>query len=318
MLEHDPAAALAVAVGEQAERELDPLGVVVRRLGELVDRERRGGDDEQRLDRPGELVDRVRGDQAERAIHSASSFCVWAETLIGANGAACSSAISPVLRSSSSARKATAWSTRESEPTSASKSKRRRRRRTARKRSRNCETGGKRSDMCASETSRRRRREQAQRRGELLRVLRRELPLRTRRERRRADAEVAVALAGQPLGEPDGRLLHPAVLGEPARELLGRLLGLELGELRLLVREERASLQLEQRRDQDEELAARLEVELVPLGEPLDEGDDDRGHVDLGRLQLLLQEQRQEQVEGTLERVEVQLELADDHGAAGG
>ena len=163
---------------------------------------------------------------------------------------------------------------------------------------------------------RRRLGEQPQRRGELLGVLRRELPLRPRRERRRADAEVAVALAGEPLGEPAGRLLHPAVLGEPPRELLGRLLRLELGELRLLVGEERARLQLEQRRDQDEELAARLEVELVPLGQPLDERDDDRGHVDLGRLELLLQEQRQEQVEGALEGVEVQLELADGGHAA--
>ena len=137
------------------------------------------------------------------------------------------------------------------------------------------------------------------------------------RERRRAEPEEAVALAGEPLREPGGRLLHPPVLGEPARELLGRLLRLEVGELGLLVGEERARLQLEQRRDQDEELAAGLEVELVALGEPLDEGDDDRGHVDVGRLQLLLQEQRQEQVEGTLERVEVQLELAHNHGAGG-
>ena len=101
--------------------------------------------------------------------------------------------------------------------------------------------------------------------------------------------EVAVALAGQPLGEPPGRLLHPAVLGEPPRQLLGGLLRLELGQLRLLVGEERARLQLQQRRDQDEELAARLEVELLALRQPLHEGDHDRGHVHLGRLELLLQ-----------------------------
>ena len=170
--------------------------------------------------------------------------------------------------------------------------------------------------MCASETCGRRLGEQAQRRRELLGILRREPPLRPRRERRRAEPEEAVALAGEPLGEPGGRLLHPPVLGEPARELLGRLLRLELGELRLLVGEERARLQLEQRRDQDEELAAGLEIELVALGKPLDEGDHDRGHVDVGRLELLLQQQRQEQVERALERVEVQLELAHDHHAA--
>ena len=115
--------------------------------------------------------------------------------------------------------------------------------------------------------------------------------------------------------QPRRGLLHAPVLGEPPRELLGRLLGLELGELGLLVREERARLQLEQRRDEHEELAAGLEVELVARGQPLDERDDDRGDVDLARLELLLQEQRQEQVERALERVEVQLELADGVGA---
>ena len=49
------------------------------------------------------------------------------------------------------------------------------------------------------------------------------------------------------------------------------------------------------------------------LGEALDERNNDRGHVDVGRLELILQEQRQEQVEWALERVEVQLELAHDH-----
>ena len=79
-----------------------------------------------------------------------------------------------------------------------------------------------------------------------------------------------------------------------------------------------AGLQLEQRGDQNEELAAGLEIELVPLGEALDEGDHDRRHVDLGRLELLFQEQREQQVEGALERVEVQLEFAHNHVAAGG
>ena len=143
------------------------------------------------------------------------------------------------------------------------------------------------------------------------RILGRQNPFRPGRERRGPDAEVALALAGQPLGEPGGRLLHPPVLGEPPRQLLGRLLRLELGELRVLVREERPRLQLEQRGDQDEELPAGLEIELVALGQPLDEGDHDRGHVDLGRLELLLQDERQEQVERPLEGVEIQREVED-------
>ena len=98
-----------------------------------------------------------------------------------------------------------------------------------------------------------------------------------------------------------------------------RLRGLELSELGVLVGEKRSCLQFEQRSDQDEELAAGLEVELLPFGEVLDERDDDRCHIHVGGLQLLLQEQREQQIEGTLERIEVQLEFADDnHGLVGG
>ena len=76
-----------------------------------------------------------------------------------------------------------------------------------------------------------------------------------------------------------------------------------------------ARLQLEQRGDEHEELAARLEVELLPLGEPLEEGEHDPGHVDLAQLELVLQDERQQQVERALEGVEVELELPDDHAA---
>ena len=131
-------------------------------------------------------------------------------------------------------------------------------------------------------------RERAQRRGELLGLLRREPALGPRRERRRAEAEEAVALGLEPLREPRRRLLGAPVLGEPAGELLGGLLGLELGELGVLVGEELARLQLEQRRDEDEELAAGVEIELVALGEPLEERDDDLGDVDLRQVELLL------------------------------
>ena len=115
----------------------------------------------------------------------------------------------------------------------------------------------------------------------------------------------------EPLAQELRRLLRAPVLGEPPRELLGRLLGLELGELGVLLGEHRARLQLEQRRDQDEELAAGVEVELAALGEVLDERDHDLGEVDLAERQLLAQHEREQQVERPLERVEVQLELAD-------
>ena len=131
------------------------------------------------------------------------------------------------------------------------------------------------------------------------------------RERRRPETEEAVPARPQPLGEPARRLLGVAVLGEPPGELLGRLLGLELRELGVLAREQPARLQLEQRGDQHQELAAGVEVELLPLGEPLDERDHDLRQVDLGERQLLPQDERQQQVERPLERIEVEVEPAD-------
>ena len=130
-----------------------------------------------------------------------------------------------------------------------------------------------------------------------------------RRERSRPQPEEAVALGGEPLHQPDGSLLHTSILGQAPSELLRRLFGLELTELGGFVREERACLQLEQRRDQHEELATHLEIELVPLGHELDEREDDDGDVDFAGLELLLQQKRQEQIERAFERVEVEVEL---------
>ena len=173
-----------------------------------------------------------------------------------------------------------------------------------------------------------------------LRLLGRDPPLGARSERRRAEPEEAVLLALQPLAEPAGRLLHPAELLEPAGELLRRLLRIEVAELDLLVREQLSCLQLEERPDQHEELPAGVQVERLAVGErrrqrrrspgegtgsagvegeALDERDDDVGDVHVPRLQLLPQDERQQQVERALERVEVELELPDMHrGEASG
>src|SRR5439155_14312133 len=110
-----------------------------------------------------------------------------------------------------------------------------------------------------------------------------------------------------------GRLPHPPVLLEPARELLGGLLRVEISELDLLVREQLACLELEQRADQHEEVAARVEVERLALGQALDEGDDDVRDVHVPGLQLLPQDEGQQEIERPLERVEVELQLADVH-----
>ena len=112
----------------------------------------------------------------------------------------------------------------------------------------------------------RRRRERAERSRERLRRLRRDLRLGRGRERRRAEAEVAVVLRRQPVEQPAGRLLDLPELLEPPGELLGRLVRVEVGEVDLLLGEELARLQLEQRADEHEELPARVEIQPVPLG----------------------------------------------------
>ena len=170
----------------------------------------------------------------------------------------------------------------------------------------------------AERHGRRRHGQHPKRSCEGLGILRCETALGLRRERSRPDAEEAISLAGEPLQEPGRGFLHAPVLGKPARELLGRLLRLELAELRRLVGEERAGLQLEQRGHEHEELPARLEVKLVALRHALHEGEHDRGDVDLAGLELLLEEEREEQVEGTLERVELQLELPTGVGSTRG
>ena len=59
MLEDDPAAALREALAEELQRLVDALGVVVGGDRQVFRRQGLRGDDEQRLDRAGELVDRV-------------------------------------------------------------------------------------------------------------------------------------------------------------------------------------------------------------------------------------------------------------------
>ena len=243
------------------------------------------------------------------------------ETLIGANGAAWLRAISPALRSSSSARSATACSTRgrpvdlrvevEAPAAREQRAEALEELRDRREAQRHVAERDRRRAADGERAKRRRQRRRILRREPALRPAARAAPGRGGRSDR--------ARAASRSSEPGRGLLHAAVLGEAPRELLGGLLGLELAELGRLVREERARLQLEQRGDEDEELAARLEVELVPLGQALDEGEDDRGDVDLARLELLLQEQREQEVERALERVEVERRArAPSVGSTGG
>ena len=155
-----------------------------------------------------------------------------------------------------------------------------------------------------------------QRLGEPDCFLRRELPLRRRREGRGAETEEAVTGLVQSLGKPRGGLLHASVLGQATRELLRGLLRPEVGKLGFLLREEDPCLQLQQRRNKDEELSAGLEIQLVPLRQQLDEREDDRRHVHVREVELLAEDERQQEVERPFEGVEIQLELAHDHRGA--
>ena len=105
-----------------------------------------------------------------------------------------------------------------------------------------------------------------------------------RRERRGAEAGVTVGLRGEPFLEPACGGAEAAVGGQPLRQLLGRLLGVEALQVELLAWEQAASLQLEQRGHEHEKLPAGLEVELASLEPGFHEREHDLGHVDVAQL----------------------------------
>ena len=127
-------------------------------------------------------------------------------------------------------------------------------------------------------------------------------------------AAVAVAvLRLEPRAQVLGRLAVAVVLEHPREQLLRRLDGLEVEALLVIRGQHQPRLQLEQRRDQDQELGGGLEVELAGALEVLDVREHDLREVDLEQVDLLLQHQRQEQVEGPVEDLEVEVERGDGH-----
>ena len=104
-------------------------------------------------------------------------------------------------------------------------------------------------------------------------------------------------------------------LEQPREQLLGRLGRLEAGELLvdLLAGQHQPGLELEQRRDQHEELRGDLEVELAAQLEVVEVGDDHVGQLDLEQVDLVAQDERQQQVEGPGEDVEVEIEIGGQH-----
>ena len=81
-----------------------------------------------------------------------------------------------------------------------------------------------------------------------------------------------------------------------------------------LDRQEQARLQLEQRRDQDEELGRGLEIEIARLLEVLDVGDDDLAQLDFGQVHALAEDDGHEEVERAREDVELKVEFGYRHG----
>ena len=105
--------------------------------------------------------------------------------------------------------------------------------------------------------------------------------------------------------------------GEQANEqLFGRLTGVQINLVDLLPGEQQPGLQLQQRRDQDQELGRRFEIKLAAALEMIDVGDHHIGQIDLQQIHLLAEDQRQQEIERSGEDVQIELELADTDPAA--
>ena len=100
---------------------------------------------------------------------------------------------------------------------------------------------------------------------------------------------------------------------QPRHQLLGSLFGLDLERLLVLAREHQPGLQLEQRRQQHDELGSGLQLELPAAVQVVEVGEHDIGELQLEQVHLLAQDEREQQVEGPREDVQVQLEGRDAH-----
>ena len=129
------------------------------------------------------------------------------------------------------------------------------------------------------------------------------------RERRAAVAVAVLRL--EPRAQVLGRLAVAVVLEHAGEQLLRRLHRLDVEALLLVRGQHQPRLQLEQRGDQDQELGGRLEVELTGPLEVLDVREHDLREVDLEQVDLLLQHERQEQVERPVEDLQVEVERGD-------
>jgi hypothetical protein len=120
-------------------------------------------------------------------------------------------------------------------------------------------------------------------------------------------------------GQGAGDVLELAVARQAFEEALGGLVGVEVLELLLdILLQKQARFHLEQRRDQHHELRGRVEVELAAVRKLQDVLGDDARDAHLPDVDLVLEDQRDEQVERPVEHVEVELERDARCGDGGG
>ena len=132
------------------------------------------------------------------------------------------------------------------------------------------------------------------------------------RRRQRRGAEAMAVLVGQPVGQVLGRAAVAARLEHARQQLLGRLAGLEVEQLVLLARQHEPRLELQQGRDEQQELGGRLEIELAAALEEVEVAQDHVGQLDLEQVDLLAQDEREQQVERPGEDLEVELEVGNE------
>ncbi len=178
---------------------------------------------------------------------------------------------------------------------------------------------GDRRDGDVPEVEQRRHAQQpAERRAEAARVVDGaglgELRAPQRRRQRRAAVAHAV-LAGQARGQVVGGAAVAARLEHPRQQLLGGLAGLEIQQLLVVARQHEPRLELQQRGDQHEELRRDLEIELAARREVVEVGDDDLRELHLEQVDLLAQDERQQQVKRPGEDLEIELEGGSGHPA---
>ena len=116
----------------------------------------------------------------------------------------------------------------------------------------------------------------------------------------------------QLLQMPGGRAVAARV-EHACEQLLGGLLGLDVQQLLLLAAQHQPRLQLQQSGDQHDELGRCLEIELAALLEMVEVCEHHVGERELQQVDLFAQDQRQQQVEGPAEDVQVEIEGGEAH-----